>query len=106
MAIQFTAAEVEAIARLAQLELSPAEVELFGRQLGEFLEYANDVLAVDTTGVEPTANVLSRDDGRSLGAISERDDQVRPCLDRDEALASAPDPSPDAGLFRVPRVIG
>lgn len=99
MSAPFTTAEVEAIARLAQLDLTPDEVSLFARQLGEFLEYANDVLAVDTTGVEPTAYVVT---DRHIDRL----DQVRPSLDRAAALANAPDPAPDAGLFKVPRVIG
>jgi aspartyl-tRNA(Asn)/glutamyl-tRNA(Gln) amidotransferase subunit C len=96
---QFTAAEVQAIARLAQLELTEGESQLFARQLGEFLGYANDVLAVDTRDVAPTAYVLTR-------PASDRPDQVRPSLDRDGALAGAPDAALDAGLFKVPRVIG
>ena len=99
MAVQFTAAQIEAIAQLAQLDLTPGEVELFARQLGEFLGYANEVLAVDTIGVEPTAYVVGHQQ-------SDRPDDVRPSLDRDVALANAPDPAPGAGLFRVPRVIG
>ena len=99
MPVQFTAAEVQAIAALAQLELTAEEVELFGRQLGEFLGYANDVLAIETTGVEPTASV-------STSLDSDRPDEPRPSLDRDEALAAAPDPATDAGLFKVPRVMG
>jgi len=99
MAVEFTAGQVEAVARLAQLDLSPAEVELFARQLGEFLGYANEVLAVDTTGVEPTAHVVTLQ-------VADRPDEVRPSLDRDAALANAPDPALGAGLFRVPRIIG
>jgi len=99
MAVEFTAGQVEAVARLAQLDLSPAEVELFARQLGEFLGYANEVLAVDTTGVEPTAHVVTLQ-------VADRPDEVRPSLDRAAALANAPDPALGAGLFRVPRIIG
>jgi aspartyl-tRNA(Asn)/glutamyl-tRNA(Gln) amidotransferase subunit C len=99
MPLQFTAAQVEAVARLAQLDLTPIEVLLFARQLGEFLDYATQVLAVDTTGVEPTAYVVSRHE-------TERPDEVRPSLDRDAALANAPEPAVGAGLFKVPRVIG
>jgi aspartyl-tRNA(Asn)/glutamyl-tRNA(Gln) amidotransferase subunit C len=99
MPVQFSSAEVQAIAALAQLELSPSEVELFARQLAEFLEYATAVLAIDTTDVEPTAYVLTRQE-------SERPDELRPSLDRGEALAAAPDAALDAGFFRVPRVIG
>jgi aspartyl-tRNA(Asn)/glutamyl-tRNA(Gln) amidotransferase subunit C len=99
MPVQFSAAQVQAIAVLAQLELSPSEVELVARQLGEFLDYANDVLAIDTTGVEPTAYVMTRQ-------TSDRPDEVRPSLDRREVLAGAPDPALDAGFFKVPKVIG
>lgn len=97
--VQFTAAEVQAIAALAQLELTEHEADLFARQLGEFLGYANEVLAIDTTGVEPTAYVAAR-------LSADRPDEVRQSLLPDEALANAPDPAPGAGLFKVPRVIG
>lgn len=95
----FNPAEIEAVAALAQLELEPSEVDLFARQLGDILAYAEEVQAVDTTGVPPTAYGLSQH-------AADRPDEVRPSLPRDEALANAPDPAPDAGLFRVPRVIG
>ena len=54
---------------------------------------------IDTTGVPPTASVVS-------AHAADRDDVVRPSLDRAEALANAPDAARQAGLFRVPRVIG
>jgi aspartyl-tRNA(Asn)/glutamyl-tRNA(Gln) amidotransferase subunit C len=93
-----TVADVERIAALAQLELTAAEKELFTRQLADILAYAEQVQAVDTSGVPATAHVLAEH--------VERDDAPRPPLPRDEALAGAPDAAPDAGLFRVPRVIG
>ena len=99
MAAEFTAAQVEAIAALAQIELEPDEVALFARQLGDFLGYADEVLAIDTTGVAPTACFVSRTE-------SDRPDEARASLDRDVALHNAPDPAREAGLFRVPRVIG
>jgi aspartyl-tRNA(Asn)/glutamyl-tRNA(Gln) amidotransferase subunit C len=95
---EFTREQVTAIAALANLELDPAEIELFARQLGEILAYAQQVQQVDTTGVEPTAAVVTRP--------TERPDEERPCLDRRDALANAPDAAADAGLFRVPRVLG
>jgi aspartyl-tRNA(Asn)/glutamyl-tRNA(Gln) amidotransferase subunit C len=95
----FTREQVTAIAALAQLELNDAEIDLFARQLGDILAAADEVQRVDTTGVPPTASVVRRH-------ASDRADEVRPCLDRDEALANAPDPAPEAGLFKVPRVIG
>ena len=99
MPVEFTATQVKAIAALAQLELAPSEVELFARQLGDFLGYAAEVQAVDTVGVPPTAYVVSRQE-------SDRPDEVGGSLDREAALANAPDPARDAGLFKVPQVIG
>ena len=99
MSVQFTAADVQAIAALARLELSPAEVDLFARQLGDVLGYAQDVLAIDTTNVPPTTSVLT-------SQLADRADEAQPSLDREAALDNAPDPAFDAGFFRVPRVIG
>jgi aspartyl-tRNA(Asn)/glutamyl-tRNA(Gln) amidotransferase subunit C len=91
--------EVAAIAALAHLELDASEVDLFARQLGEVLAYAAEVQQIDTTGVAPTASVVTRH-------AADRPDAVRPSLDRAEALANAPDAAVEAGLFKVPRVMG
>ncbi|MSO56043.1 MAG: Asp-tRNA(Asn)/Glu-tRNA(Gln) amidotransferase subunit GatC [Acidobacteria bacterium] len=96
---RLTLSDVERIAALARLALSEAEKDLFVRQLTEVLEYAEQIQAIDTTGVPPTSQVLSSDS-------TDRDDTPRPGLSNAEALANAPDPSPQTGLFRVPRVIG
>src|SRR5688572_27252229 len=95
----FTREDVAKIAALANLALSSSELDLVARQLGEILAYADEVQQVDTTGVPPTTGVLTRH-------AADRADAVRPSLDRDAALAGAPDPAPEAGLFKVPRVIG
>jgi aspartyl-tRNA(Asn)/glutamyl-tRNA(Gln) amidotransferase subunit C len=99
MPAAFTREDVAKIAALANLELDQSEVDLFARQLGDILNYAEEVQQVDTTGVPPTASVLTRH-------AADRPDEVRPSLDRDEALANAPDAAPDTGFFKVPRVIG
>jgi len=93
-----TTAEVERIARLAHLALTSAEKELFTKQLGEILAYAELVQQVDTTGVAPTSHVLA-----AHGAS--RPDERRPSIRRSEALAGGPDVDPNAGLFKVPRVL-
>ena len=98
MAATLTVADVERIAALAQLELTDEEKELFTRQLAGILAYAEQLQAVNTTGVTATAHIL--------GERIEREDAVRPSLGVDEAVANAPDAAPAAGLFRVPRVIG
>ena len=53
----FTRDEVAAIAALANLELDDDELDLFARQLGDILAYADEVQQIDTTGVPPTASV-------------------------------------------------
>ena len=95
----FTRDEVAALAALANLELDASEIDLFARQLGDILAYADQVQQIDTTGVPPTASVVAR-------LAADRPDEVRPSLDRDDALANAPDAALEAGFFRVPRVIG
>jgi aspartyl-tRNA(Asn)/glutamyl-tRNA(Gln) amidotransferase subunit C len=96
---ELTRERVAAVARLANLELSPGETEMFARQLADILTYAEEIQRADTTDVPPTSAVMA-----SAGV--EREDEVRPSLDVREALANAPDATLDTGLFRVPRVIG
>ncbi|OFW16091.1 MAG: hypothetical protein A3F70_10330 [Acidobacteria bacterium RIFCSPLOWO2_12_FULL_67_14] len=97
--VALTTSDVERIAALAHLELTADEKALFARQLAGILAYAQQIQALDTSGVPATAHVHA-------GAHPEREDEPRPCLPRDEALGNAPDAAPEAGLFRVPRVIG
>lgn len=99
MPATFTRAQIEAIAALAHLRLDEEEIELYAKQLGDILDYANQLQQIDTTGVAPTASVLVRHE-------ADRADVVHQSLSREAALANAPDGSLDAGLFRVPRVIG
>jgi aspartyl-tRNA(Asn)/glutamyl-tRNA(Gln) amidotransferase subunit C len=89
--------EVRHIARLANLEFDEEEQERFTRQLGAILDYAAQLDRLDTRDIEPTAHA-----GGDAGAL--REDSPAPCLQRDEALANAPETA--HGLFKVPRVIG
>jgi aspartyl-tRNA(Asn)/glutamyl-tRNA(Gln) amidotransferase subunit C len=91
-------ADVERIAALAHLELTDEEKQLFARQLADILAYAEQVQAIDTAGVPATAHVHA--------AQHEREDDLRPSLPPADTLANAPDAAVEAGLFRVPRVIG
>jgi aspartyl-tRNA(Asn)/glutamyl-tRNA(Gln) amidotransferase subunit C len=99
MPSEFTREQVTAVAALANLELAPEEVDLFARQLAEILAYADEVQKVDTTGVPPTAAVISRP---SAG----RPDERKPCLPVEDVLANAPDADRIGGFFKVPQVIG
>jgi aspartyl-tRNA(Asn)/glutamyl-tRNA(Gln) amidotransferase subunit C len=97
--VALTIADVERIASLAHLELTEEQKQLFTRQLADILEYAQQVQAIDTSGVPATAHVHA-------GQRTEREDEPRPSLPVEDALANAPDPAPQGDLFRVPRVIG
>ena len=88
--------QVEHVARLARLEVSENEKSMFARQLSGILTYMDQLKELDTKGVEPTATVLPTDNVF-------RDDNVRPSLPQEKALANAPDQAD--GFFRVPKIL-
>jgi aspartyl-tRNA(Asn)/glutamyl-tRNA(Gln) amidotransferase subunit C len=92
-----TRAEVSHIAKLANLEFGEEEQERFTRQLGDILDYVAQLDRLDTRDVEPTSHAGG-------GATVLREDALRASLDREAALANAPESG--RGLFKVPRVIG
>jgi aspartyl-tRNA(Asn)/glutamyl-tRNA(Gln) amidotransferase subunit C len=85
------------VARLARIDLTDEELDLYAGQLAVVLDHAAQVAALDTTGVEPTAHPLP------LKNVF-RDDVPRPSLDRDEVLNQAP--AVEDGRFLVPRILG
>ena len=95
----FTSDEVLRLARLARLELSPEEIDLFTRQLREILEFAQQVNAVDTSSItEATPG------SHAAPADTLRDDVVVASLERNEVLSIAPEADRKTGLIKVPRV--
>ena len=102
MSRRLTRAEVERIAALARLELTADEAELVTRQLGEVLDYAERLQAVDTS-----AAAAGWRPGTAASPL--RVDEGRPSLPPDDAVSNAPDPAAGpagARFFRVPRVLG
>lgn len=97
MSSRLTRADVERIAALAHLRLTATEIELFTKQLADILEYAERLRDVNTAEVSATWHSVPL-------SSPLREDDVRPSLPRDDALANAPDIGPD-GLFKVPKVI-
>jgi aspartyl-tRNA(Asn)/glutamyl-tRNA(Gln) amidotransferase subunit C len=85
--------EVLHVAQLARLALTDEEIERFREQLNAILEAVGTVGELDLTGVEPTSHPL---DIVNVWA----EDEPRPSLPVDEALANAPDR--DGDFFRVP----
>ena len=85
--------EVLHVAQLARLDLTEEEIERFREQLNAILEAVGKVAELGLGDVEPTAHPLDL-------VNSWADDEPRPSLSVDEALANAPDR--DGDLFRVP----
>lgn len=92
-----TSTDVERIATLARLELTPDETARFAEQLTAILAYADQIQQVDTSAVAPPVTGT---------ATTSRDDVPAPSLDRDVVLSQAPAGDRAAGLFKVPRVLG
>jgi len=93
---KITAKEVEQVARLARLALSEVEREQMTVQLDAILAYMETLNRLDTSAVEATTTVIP------MVSVM-RDDEVRPSLSQEEALANAPDRADE--FFRVPRII-
>jgi aspartyl-tRNA(Asn)/glutamyl-tRNA(Gln) amidotransferase subunit C len=71
------------VARLARLQLSDAEVETMTGELSKILEHIERISELDLEGVPPTSHVVEV-------ANALREDEPRPCLPREVALAQAP----------------
>lgn len=84
--------EVRHVAELARLGLSDDELGALAEQLSTILDYIDKLDQIDTSAIPPTAQV------GELGDVM-REDEIRPCLEQDAALANAP--AADAGYFRV-----
>ena len=81
------------VARLARLRLDEEEVERMSRELSGILDHVEAIAALDLDGVEPTTHVVTLENVL-------REDEPTPSLDRETALAGAPDHTADS--FRVP----
>jgi aspartyl-tRNA(Asn)/glutamyl-tRNA(Gln) amidotransferase subunit C len=97
--VKITEKEVRYVAALANLELSNAEVARLQSDLDGILEHMDRLKEIDTSGVEPMAQVLF--DAAADATL--RDDIPVPPLGNAAAVANAPDSS--AGYFKVPQVI-
>ena len=89
-------AQVEQIALLARISLTPEEVELFQGQLSQLLEHFQVLSELDTTDVPPTGHAVD------LQAVM-RDDDDEDSLDPEDVLRNAP--NPEGEYFRVKAVL-
>lgn len=87
---------IEYVANLARLALTPAEKEKFSRQLGDILHYVEKLNQVDVTGVEPMAHA-------SPVFNVWQADVARPGLTVEQALRNAPEQR--AQMIVVPKIV-
>jgi aspartyl-tRNA(Asn)/glutamyl-tRNA(Gln) amidotransferase subunit C len=88
--------DVAYVARLARLNLTDEETELFQKQLGDVLKYAEKLREVDVSNVEAAAHTLP------IFNVF-REDAPRDWFTAQQALSTAPRPA--KGLFIVPKVV-
>ena len=98
--MSLTPDQIQRIANLARIAVSPAEAEDLREKLNRVLALVDELQSIDTSGVAPMSHALEAllPDGQRLRA----DAVVEPGR-RDEFLEIAP--AVDAGLYLVPKVI-
>jgi aspartyl-tRNA(Asn)/glutamyl-tRNA(Gln) amidotransferase subunit C len=107
--MKITRDDVLRVAELANLELTEVEMGTFGQQLASILSYCEKLNELDTSNVEPLAQVLSA--ARAEETEPGKQQHVRDDVARDagiigEVIRRAPeglDAQPP--YFRVPKVI-
>jgi len=87
--------EVRHVATLARIGLEPGDEEFYAVQLSGILGHIDRLQQLDTEDIPPTAQVVEV-------ASRLRDDEPRPCLTQEDALANAP--ASVNGFFRVPAI--
>lgn len=88
--------EIIHIAKLANLNLTDAEIDKYTNDMEDILNFANTVNNVNTEGVDETIGTDSYNVFRK--------DEIEEPMDREVLLQNAP--SQDEGMFRIPKVIG
>jgi aspartyl-tRNA(Asn)/glutamyl-tRNA(Gln) amidotransferase subunit C len=96
-----TKKDVDRIAELSRLELTPQETDLFTEQLSSIISHIEKLDELDTGEVAPMSHCAP---GGGDMNYAMRDDQLRPGIGQKLAVENAPDS--EAGYFKVPRVIG
>jgi aspartyl-tRNA(Asn)/glutamyl-tRNA(Gln) amidotransferase subunit C len=97
--MKITEKDVRYVADLANLSLTPEEIRRYCADLDEILVYVDKLSEVDTSKVEPMAQVLYEAEETS----TLRADSAGPSFSSETALAPAANSG--AGHFKVPKVI-
>jgi len=97
--MRLTEEDVRRVADLANLALSDSEISRMAKDLDGILGHMDKLNELDTTGIEPMAQVLF--DAGETATL--REDRERPTLSNADAVANAP--STSGGYYKVPKVI-
>jgi aspartyl-tRNA(Asn)/glutamyl-tRNA(Gln) amidotransferase subunit C len=98
--------DVSYVADLAHLELTAEERVRLLKDLNSILGFIERLNELDTSKVEPMAQVASRYSTKKDGdafSYAMRADELRPSLPHEEAMQNAP--QTDGTFFKVPKVI-
>ncbi len=82
---------------LSRLDIPEEETEALSSSIGEMLTFFQQLSALDTEGVEPTAHVVP------LENVLRADESVSPRFDRDLLLSGT---QSEDGLITLPKVVG
>jgi aspartyl-tRNA(Asn)/glutamyl-tRNA(Gln) amidotransferase subunit C len=88
--------DIQYVAHLARISLTPDEETKLSAQLGNILGYIEKLRELDVTNVEPTAHAVPM-------VNVTRADEIRPSLPHEDALRNAPRAA--GGLFIVPKIV-
>lgn len=97
--MKITESEVRYVADLANLKLTDSEIARLAKDMDEILTHMDALNEIDTSGVEPMAQVLYQ----SEETATLRGDEIIPPISNEAALANAP--LGGAGYYKVPKVI-
>ena len=94
--MKISSQEVEYVAHLARLEITPKEKEKFTVQLNDILGYIDKLNELNTKGVEPMSHAIA-----VTNAF--REDKILDSIGTEKSLVNAPDVRGE--FFRVPKII-
>ncbi len=89
---------IEHVAKLAKLDLTPQETKKFESQLSEIINYVSQLSDVDTSGIEPTSQTTGLKNVTRVDEIKPQD-----CLGQDKALSGTEETH--NGYFFVPGIL-
>lgn len=88
--------DIEHVAKLARLGLTEEEKKLYGEQLSQILDYANELQKLNTDDVLPTSHAIPMKNVL-------REDKVVACENSADIVANGPET--ESKMFKVPRIV-